>query len=51
MRRMTIARELLRGTRLPLGQVASASGFRSASHFAASFKQRTGVTPSAWRMS
>ena len=50
-RRITLAQQLLRGSRLPLGEVASASGFRNASHFAASFKQRTGVTPSAWRMS
>ena len=49
-RRIALSQQLLRSTRLPLGQVATASGFRNASHFAASFKQRTGVTPSAWRI-
>ena len=47
--RIAQAQRLLRGTRMPLSEVLSATGFRSASHFAASFRQRVGLSPSDWR--
>ena len=48
-RRLTRARELLRNSRLSLGDVALACGFASASHFANRFKQTVGATPGEYR--
>ena len=49
-RRLTRARELLRGTRQPLGEIALACGFASPSHFANRFKQALGGTPGEYRL-
>ncbi|MGE7958537.1 helix-turn-helix domain-containing protein [Pseudomonas sp. NPDC089530] len=48
-RRLSHARDLLRGTRLPLGEIALACGFASASHFANRFRQALGGTPGEYR--
>ena len=48
-RRLTRARDLLRNSPLPLGDVALACGFASASHFANRFKQSLGCTPGEYR--
>lgn len=48
-RRLARAALLLRATRLPAAEIAARVGFRSASHFAAAFRQRRGVSPTAWR--
>ena len=49
-RRMTRARELLRTTALPLGEIALACGFASASHFTNRFRQVLGGTPGEYRL-
>lgn len=49
-RRLHRARQLLQGTALPLGEVALACGFASASHFAHRFGQTSKVTPGAYRL-
>jgi AraC family transcriptional regulator len=48
-RRLDRAREMLRGTLLPLGEIALACGFASASHFTNRFKQVLGGTPGEYR--
>ncbi|MDE1164975.1 MAG: AraC family transcriptional regulator [Pseudomonas sp.] len=48
-RRLARARHLLRHSRLPLGEVALACGFASASHFANRFRQGVGATPGEYR--
>ncbi|NBA95045.1 helix-turn-helix domain-containing protein [Pseudomonas sp. R5(2019)] len=48
-RRLARARHLLRYGSLPLGEVALACGFASASHFANRFRQGLGVTPGEYR--
>ena len=40
---------LLERSALPIAAVAQAAGFRGASHFAAAFRQRVGISPSEWR--
>lgn len=47
--RMTRAKELLSGTRLPLSEIAIMLGYSSQRYFSSAFKQRTGMTPSAYR--
>jgi AraC family transcriptional regulator len=49
-RRLSRARELLRSTSLPLGEIALACGFASASHFTNRFKQVLGGTPGEYRL-
>ncbi|MDR0277221.1 MAG: AraC family transcriptional regulator [Paucimonas sp.] len=49
-RRLAKARELLAGSELPLGEVALACGFASASHFSNRFRQALGATPGAYRL-
>jgi len=49
-RRLTRARELLRGTTQPLGDIALACGFASASHFTNRFRQVLGGTPGEYRL-
>lgn len=49
-RRMNRARELLRGTRTALNEIALACGFASASHFSNRFKQVMGATAGAYRL-
>jgi len=48
-RRLDRARQMLRGTLLPLGEIALACGFASASHFTNRFRQVLGGTPGAYR--
>ena len=48
-RRLARARDLLRNSSLPLGEVALACGFASASHFTNRFKQSLGGTPGEYR--
>ncbi|MDY7535253.1 AraC family transcriptional regulator [Pseudomonas sp. Bout1] len=48
-RRLARARELLRGGALPLGEIALACGFSSASHFTNRFRQAMGATPGEYR--
>ncbi|WP_095055645.1 AraC family transcriptional regulator [Pseudomonas sp. Irchel s3b2] len=48
-RRLSRARELLRGTSQPLGDIALACGFASASHFTNRFRQALGGTPGEYR--
>jgi AraC family transcriptional regulator len=48
-RRLARARQLLRQSVLPLGEVALACGFASASHFANRFRQVVGATPGEYR--
>lgn len=48
-RRLERARQLLRLTTLPLGEIALACGFASASHFAHRFGQTMKVTPGQYR--
>lgn len=47
--RLDRARQLLRETDLPAGQVARAVGFRDAHYFSALFKKHTGLSPTAYR--
>jgi len=48
-RRLARAQRLLKETRLPLGEVALACGFASASHFANRFREALGATPGQYR--
>lgn len=48
-RRLEQACRLLRGSRLPLGEIALACGFSSASHFANRFRAALGGTPGEYR--
>jgi len=43
------ARSLLTRTDLPVAQIAAKTGSRSCSHFSATFRQRTGLSPAAFR--
>jgi AraC family transcriptional regulator len=49
--RLAAARRLLRGTDLPIGEVALQCGFASPNQFATSFRRGVGVTPTAFRRS
>lgn len=48
-RRILRARTLLAGTADPITDVALATGFSTPSHFASSFREHVGMTPSAYR--
>ncbi|HEF4758687.1 TPA: helix-turn-helix transcriptional regulator [Pseudomonas putida] len=48
-RRLNRARDLLRSTSQPLGEIALACGFASASHFTNRFRQTLGGTPGEYR--
>jgi AraC family transcriptional regulator len=48
-RRLERARALLRTTSQPLGEIALACGFSSASHFTNRFRQAQGGTPGEYR--
>lgn len=49
-RRLSRARQLLSRTALPLGEIALACGFASASHFSNRFRQALGGTPGDYRL-
>ncbi|QRM33608.1 helix-turn-helix domain-containing protein [Microvirga sp. VF16] len=51
MRRVDIAKDLLRDPRLGLAQIAQACGFADQSHLTRVFTSMTGVTPRVWRHS
>jgi AraC family transcriptional regulator len=48
-RRLDRAKELLRGTDLPVGEVAMRCGFAHPSHFTSTFQRVLGTTPSRYR--
>jgi AraC-like DNA-binding protein len=48
-RRVEMAKDLMRTTRLALSEVAIASGFADQSHFTKTFTRWIGVSPSTWR--
>jgi AraC family transcriptional regulator len=48
-RRLDRARSLLRGTALPLADIAAACGYAGASHLSQRFKAATGTTPGQYR--
>lgn len=48
-RRIEEAQRLLATTEMPIGAVGAAVGFSTPSHFASTFRQRVGVTPSQYR--
>ncbi len=49
VRRLQIARELLRETRLQMAEVAERTGFTSINHFGQCFRRRYGHSPSEYR--
>jgi AraC-like DNA-binding protein len=49
--KMQRAREMLRGSDLPVKQIARILQFQSVYHFSTLFKKKTGVSPSEWRAS
>ena len=48
-RRMALARQLLRSTRMPLADVAQQCGYSDVHHFSAQFKVMHGKPPGRWR--
>ncbi|MEX0655224.1 MAG: AraC family transcriptional regulator [Phycisphaeraceae bacterium] len=46
---LMIARWLLRSTRRPIGEIATATGFASHGHFTATFHRHIGASPTAYR--
>lgn len=48
-RRMSVAKNLLIHSTLPLTEIALHCGFNSASHFSNRFRQLHGIAPSVWR--
>lgn len=48
-RRLEIAKTLLRKTRLPIADIASAVGFSDQAHFTRRFRQTIGTTPACYR--
>ena len=47
--RLNSARDRLKNTRLPVGEIAQQLGFESAQYFSRIFKQKTGRTPNSFR--
>ena len=47
--RLCRAAELLRHTQLPVGEIAAAVGFGQPSHFGKCFREKTGLSPGAYR--
>jgi AraC family transcriptional regulator len=47
--RVAAARHLLEQTRLPLAEVAAATGFSSQSHLCTTMRRESGMTPGQWR--
>lgn len=46
---MELARSLLHGTRLPVGEIAARLGYRDAGSFSKAFRDHAGETPLRWR--
>lgn len=49
--RMAKAKDLLRGTKLPVQFISASTGFSSPANFVRTFRQRVGLTPEVWRRS
>jgi AraC family transcriptional regulator len=49
MQRVKRAKELLHGTRMPIGEIAVACGFADQSHLTRVFSKVFGISPGAWR--
>ncbi|WP_416810440.1 helix-turn-helix domain-containing protein [Dorea formicigenerans] len=47
--RLSMAAQLLKTTREPVGNIAASVGFRQMSHFGKCFKEKTGYSPKAYR--
>lgn len=47
--RLSMAAQLLKTTREPVGNIAASVGFRQMSHFAKCFREKTGYSPKAYR--
>lgn len=47
--RMTKAKELIRSTKLPVGEIAYAVGMENLGYFTRQFKQQEGITPQTYR--
>ena len=47
--RMDVAKDLLRKTDLPIGEIALKTGFSESQYFSTVFKQETGLTPSQFK--
>jgi len=50
LKRMQVARWLLRTTREPIGMIGTGVGYATAAHFAVAFKSVVGVTPREYRV-
>jgi AraC-like DNA-binding protein len=48
-KRMQVAKELLKSSRMPVGDIAKATGFNSIQSFNRVFKTMAGVTPTSYR--
>jgi len=48
-RKIQVARQLLKSTNLPIGEIASELGFTNDHYFSSCFKAQTGITPSQYR--
>lgn len=48
-RKMDVAKQLLKSTRLPIREIANELGFNNEHYFSSCFKQHTGVTPGKYR--
>lgn len=46
---MTKAKDLLRGTQMPIYQIAEDVGYKNATHFSAAFKKYYGELPKQYR--
>jgi AraC family transcriptional regulator len=49
MHRARRAKDLLRGTRMPIAEIAVACGFADQSHLTRVFSKAFGISPGAWR--
>jgi AraC family transcriptional regulator len=49
MHRVKHAKDLLRGTQLPIADIAVACGFADQSHLTRVFSKGFGISPAAWR--
>ena len=50
-RRIAKAKEMLEWTDLPIGEITRRIGFGTQAHFSATFRERVGMTPTAYRAS
>jgi AraC family transcriptional regulator len=50
-KRIAKAKEMLSWTDLPIGEITRRIGFGTQAHFSATFRERVGITPTAYRAS